>query len=334
MRVVAITTPGEPDVLELQERPRPEPDPGGILVAVRAAGVNRADLIQRRGHYPPPPGWPEDVPGLEYAGAVAAVGRGVELWEVGDRVMGLVGGGGYAEYVAVHEREAIRIPDSMSFEEAAAVPEVFITAHDALFTQMELSMGERLLIHAVGSGVGTAATQLAKAVGTTVVGTSRSAWKLKRAQEELGLDVAISTADGGFAEEVARRTGGEGIHVILDLVGGDYFPDNVRCLAERGRVIVVGLVAGRTSQIDLGALLANRLHVVGTSLRRRSLEEKIMAARLFEKEVVPLLEAGRVHPVLDEVFPLEAAAEAHRRMEENANFGKIVLDLGESGSAG
>ena len=219
MRAVVITEPGEPDVLEVQGRPVPSPGPGQIRVRVRAAGVNRADLLQRRGLYPPPPGWPEEVPGLEYAGEVDATGRGAELWAPGDRVMGLVGGGGYAEFVVVNEREAMAIPDQLSFEEAAAIPEVFMTAHDVLFTLLSLEMGERLLIHAVGSGVGTAGLQLAKAAGVTVFGTSRSAWKLERAAE-LGLDLAIDTSKEDFSEVVSRETEGEGVNAILDLVGG------------------------------------------------------------------------------------------------------------------
>ncbi len=324
MRAVFITAPGGPEVLELREASVPKPGTGGVRVRVKAAGVNRADLLQRRGLYPPPPGWPADIPGLEYAGVVDRVGHGVSLWRPGDRVMGLVGGGGYADYVVVPEREAIRIPEGMSFEEAGAVPEVFITAHDALFTQLGLGLGQRLLIHAVGSGVGTAALQLAGVAGATVFGTSRSAWKLERARD-LGLDVPIDSSAQDLAEIVRRVTDGAGVDAILDLVGGPYLAGSLESLAIKGRMIVVGLTAGRTTQIDLGVLLRKRLHVVGTSLRMRPLEEKIAAARAFERDVGGLLASGRVRPIIDQVFPIEEAAEAHRHMEANANFGKIVI---------
>ena len=324
MRAVVITEPGGPEVLAIQRVKVRKPDRGEIRVRVRAAGINRADLLQRRGLYPPPPGWPAEIPGLEYAGAVEALGEGAGMWKVGDRVMGLVGGGGYAEYVVVPEREAIAIPERHSFEEAAAIPEVFITAHDALITQLALGLGERLLIHAVGSGVGTAALQLAKAAGATVLGTSRSAWKLDRAGE-LGLDVGIDASQEDVADAVRHESGGEGVNAILDLVGGPYLAANIECLAVKGRMIIVGLTAGRAAELDMGAVLRKRLHIVGTSLRTRPLEEKISAARAFERDVGELLATGRVRPIMDRVFPLGEAAEAHRQMESDANFGKLVL---------
>ncbi len=326
MRAVVITTPGGPGVLKLGEAAIPQPGRGEIRVQVKAAGVNRADLLQRRGLYPPPPGWPAHIPGLEYAGVVESLGDGVRSWKVGDRAMGLVGGGGYAEYVVVPEREAIRVPEAMSFEEAGAVPEVFITAHDALFTQLGLGLGERLLIHAVGSGVGTAALQLAKVAGATVFGTSRSAWKLERARE-LGLDVAIDSSQQDVAELLRRETDGAGVDAVLDLVGGPYLAGSLEGLAVKGRLIVVGLTAGRTTEVDLGIVLRKRLRILGTSLRMRPLEEKIAAARAFDRDVAGLLASKRVRPIIDKVFPLEAAAEAHRHLESNANFGKLVLEL-------
>lgn len=324
MRAVVIREPGGPEVLETKKVKVREPGRGEIRVRVHAAGVNRADLLQRRGLYPPPPGWPADIPGLEYAGEVEAVGEAVELWKAGDRVMGLVGGGGYAEFVVVQEREALAIPPLLSYEEAAAVPEVFITAHDALFTQMHLELGERLLIHAVGSGVGTAALQLAKAAGATVIGTSRAEWKLERATD-YGLDVLINTSEHYFPEMVEQATAGSGVHVILDLVGGPYLAGNIESLAEKGRMIVVGLTAGRTAEIDLGAILRKRLCVIGTSLRFRPLEEKIEAVRAFDHDVGSLLATGQVRPVIDRVFEFGEAAEAHRRMEADENFGKLVI---------
>jgi putative PIG3 family NAD(P)H quinone oxidoreductase len=324
MRAIVIREPGGPEVLEMRKVKAREPGRREIRVRVHATGVNRADLLQRRGLYPPPPGWPPEVPGLEYAGEVEAVGEAVELWKAGDRVMGLVGGGGYAEYVVVQEREALAIPPLLSFEEAAAVPEVFITAHDALFTQVHLELGERLLIHAVGSGVGTAALQLAKVAGATVIGTSRAEWKLERATD-YGLDILINTSEREFPEMVNQATAGQGVHVLLDLVGGPYLAGNIESLAEKGRMIVVGLTAGRTAQVDLGAILRKRLRIVGTSLRFRPLEEKIEAVRAFDHDVGSLLASGRVRPVLDRVFEFDDAVEAHRYMEADQNFGKLVI---------
>ncbi|MGH7563971.1 MAG: NAD(P)H-quinone oxidoreductase [Gemmatimonadota bacterium] len=324
MRVVRITEPGGPEVLEMGEVDRPEPGPDQIRVRVRAAGVNRAELLQRRGLYPSPPGWPADVPGLEYAGEVEAVGECVQEWRPGERVMGLVGGGGYAEYVVVHEREAIAVPDGLAWEEAGAVPEVFITAHDALFTRGRLALGEAVLVHAVGSGVGTAALQLAKVAGATVIGTSRTEWKLGRAVE-LGLDVPIDASDVDFADSVLEATAGRGVDLILDLVGGGYLPQNLASLALLGRIVVVGLTAGASAEIDLGIVLRKRLTMVGTSLRTRPLEEKIAAVQAFARHALPLFGKGRIRPVMDETFAMDRAAEAHRRMEANRNFGKIVL---------
>lgn len=324
MRALVITEPGGPDVLRLGERPDPRPGRSDIVVRVHAAGLNRADLLQRRGHYPAPAGWPEDVPGLEYAGVVEAIGDDVRRWSAGDRVMGLVGGGGCAERVVVHELEALPVPDALELDAAAAVPEVFITAHDALVTRLGLRGGEWLLIHAVGSGVGTSALQLAKTMRARVVGTSRTAAKLERARE-LGLDVGVDTSDGSFAGAVKEATDGQGVAAILDLVGGDYFEENLASLATLGRQVVVGTVAGTTARLDLGTLLRRRITLVGTALRNRPLHEKITATALFERQVVPLLASGAVAPVIDRVLPMEEAAEAHRLMESNETFGKLVL---------
>lgn len=324
MRAIVIAAPGGPEVLEEREVPTPVPGPGEVLVRVRATALNRADLLQRRGRYPAPAGAPSDIPGLEYAGVVEKVGDGVRERRSGERVMGLVGGGAYAEYVRVHARETSEVPDGMALEEAAAVPEAFITAWDALFTRMHLSAGERLLIHAVGSGVGTAALQVARAAGALVFGTSRTGWKLERARE-LGLDVAIDASKEDFSEVVAERTAGGGVDAILDLVGGEYLEANLRSLATLGRQVVVGTVSGTHAEIDLSTLLRRRLTLVGTVLRARPLEEKIAVARLLERNIVPLLAAGRVRPIVDRVVPIEEVREAHRQMEDNENFGKIVL---------
>lgn len=316
--------PGGPEVLEVRDVPAPEPGPGEVRVRVRAAGVNRADLLQRRGGYPAPEDAPQDILGLEYAGTVDAVGAGVTRHRVGDRVMGIVGGGAYAEAVVVPESLAVPIPDGIGFEEAAAVPEAFVTAHDALFTLLGLRAGERLLVHAVGSGVGLAALQLAREAGATVLGTARSPWKLERARE-FGLDFGIETEGAGFADAVRERTGGAGVDAVLDLVGGAYLADNLRVLAPKGRMTVVGLVAGSRAEMDLGLLLRKRLTLIGTVLRGRTTEEKAAATRAFGDYVLPLLAAGRVRPVVDTVYPMEQASEAHRRMEANLNFGKLVL---------
>jgi NADPH:quinone reductase len=324
MKAIVIARPGGPEVLVPEDRPIPEPGPGEIRVRVHASALNRADLLQRRGSYPAPPGAPADVPGLEYAGEVDAVGEGAGLWAVGNRVMGIVGGGGHAEYVVVHEREGIRVPHDVSWEEAAAIPEAFLTAYDALFRQLDLKMGERLLIHAVGSGVGTAAVQLARAAGATTIGTSRTASKLQRAAE-LGLEVGIDTSKEDFAEAVNQATYGSGVHAVLDLVGGTLLEASLRVVALRGRVIVVGTTAGHRAEIDLGVLLRRRIHLIGTVLRSRPLEEKIALAREFSGSVIPLLSSGRIKPVIDSVMKFADIRKAHERMEKNDTFGKIVL---------
>ncbi len=331
MKAIVIAKPGGPDVLRLREVATPEPGAGEILVRVRAAGVNRADVLQRMGQYPPPPGAAADVPGLEFAGEVEALGPGSSGWKAGDRVMGLVPAGAYAEYVAVHEAVALPVPTGWTFAQAAAVPEAFITAHDALFRQMRLRAGERVLIHAVGSGVGTAALQLAKAFGARTFGTSRTAAKLEAARA-LGLEVGIDTSRDDFAQVVRQRTAGAGVDVVLDLVGGPVLAGSLQALARGGRMIVVGLTGGRSAPIDLGAVLSKRLTIVGTVLRARTLEEKIAVTSHFARDVLPLFEGGIVKPVVARSLPLAEAAEAHRQLEANVVFGKLVLDCGDGGA--
>jgi len=324
MRAIVITKPGGPDVLELKERPTPEPGLGQVRVRVRASALNRADLSQRMGNYPAPPGAPADIPGLEYAGEVDAVGPSSTMWPVRSRVMGIVGGGGHAEYVCVHEREVLPIPKDMSFEEAAAVPEVFLTAYDALFRQLDVRLGERVLVHAIGSGVGTAALQLAWLAGVTVYGTSRSVSKLERAKG-LGLVHAIDTSSQDWAARVEELAGTNGVHAVVDLVGGDYLRDNLRVLAPRGRLVVVGLTAGNRSELDLGVVLRKRLKIVGTALRSRAPEEKAALAREFAQRVVPFFESRQLRPVIERVYPFEQIGAAHADMASNATFGKLVL---------
>jgi putative PIG3 family NAD(P)H quinone oxidoreductase len=317
MRAIAITKPGGPEVLAVVERPTPEPSRGEVRVRIRATAVNRADLLQRMGAYPAPADSPPDVPGLEIAGEVEAVGPNVERLAIGDRVFGLVGGGGYAEAVTSHERALAKIPDGMSFEDAAAVPEAFVTAHDAMM-QAGLRGGETMLVHAVGSGVGTAAVQLGRALGITVAGTARTQDKLDRAKA-LGLDIGVVPEQGKFAGRVPAP------HAILELVGGDYLAEDLRCVRLQGRIVLVGLLAGAKTELELGLVLRKRVHIIGTVLRARPLEEKIAAMRAFEDQVVPLLARGLVKPIIDTVMPLAEAAAAHARMASNAGFGKIVL---------
>jgi len=324
MKAIVITRPGGPEVLEVQERPNPEPGVGQIRVRVRTSALNRADLLQREGNYPVPPGVPADISGMEYAGEVDALGPAATLWKVGDRVMGIIGGAGHAELLCVHEREAMPVPRSMSWDEAGAIPEAFLTAHDALFNRLDLATGETLLIHAVGSGVGTAALQIARVVGARVVGTARSADKLEQAKN-LGLDVAIDASRGEWAAQVETTVGKESVHAVLDLVGGHYLDGNMRVLALRGRIVVVGLTGGATAQFNMGTLLRKRLTMVGTMLRARPLEEKISLARDFAEHGVPLFETGKLRPVVDRVLSFSEVRAAHELMESNKTFGKIVL---------
>jgi putative PIG3 family NAD(P)H quinone oxidoreductase len=288
--------------------------------------LNRADLLQRMGVYPAPPGVPADIPGLEYAGVIDAVGAGVSRWAPGDRVMGLVSGGACAELLVAHEREVVAIPAGLSIEEAAAIPEAFVTAYDAIVVRGRLGAGDRLLVHAAGSGVGSAAVQLGRALGARVIGTSRTATKLDRCRE-LGLEEGVITTDGKFSAAVQKWAGGEGVDVVLDLVGGAYVPESLRSCAPRARVVLVGLTAGREATLDLGLILRQRLEITGTVLRSRPIEEKIEAAHLLARRIVPLLVSGRVRGLVERTFPLAEAAEAHRYLASDVSFGKVLLAL-------
>ena len=324
MKAVILTGPGGPEVLTVGEVPRPEVKPGYIRVRVRAAGLNRADLLQRRGHYPAPHGWPADIPGLEYAGEVEAT-RGATRWKVGDRVMGLVGGGAQAEMVTVHADEALAVPDGLSFAEAAAIPEVFLTAWDALVARGKLKAGERVLIHAVGSGVGTAAAQIARHLGATVLGTSRSAEKLTRALV-YGLDIGIDTSRTPFREALT-----EPVHVVLDSIGGPAFTDNLSVLAPQGRLVMLGYLGGSRATAELGPIVRNRLEVIGTAMRVRTLEERKVLIAEFAERMLPLFDrrieqAAPLRPVLQATYPMERIADAHRLLESNETFGKVVVE--------
>jgi len=322
VRAIVITRPGGPEVLQLVERPAPRPAADELLVRVHAAGINRADLLQRLGRYPAPDGVPADIPGLEYAGVVEAVGAGVAVWRPGDRVMGLVAGGACAEFVTTPADHALPIPQAWSFAQAAAVPEAFLTAFDALTLQGGLAAGQRVLIHAVGSGVGIAALQLARAAGATVAGTSRSAWKLERATD-YGLDRPL-VISGPFDPPPDLAGWAD---LILDLVGGPYLTGNLEAVAPRGRLLVVGLTGGRDGALDLSALLGKRVTIIGTVLRSRGRAEKAAVTQSFRAAVLPAFDAGRLRPVVDRSFPATEAAEAHAYVEANKNFGSVVLEM-------
>lgn len=329
MRAIVIARFGGPEVLELRDVPSPLPARGEIRVRVRATAINRADLIQRMGAYPAPADAPQDIPGLEFAGDVDALGEGAQAQadiEVGDRVMGLAGGGTYAEHVVVHARTVAKIPDGISFTDAAALPEAFITAYDAMVTQGRLSSGEVVLVHAAGSGVGTAAVQIVRALGASSIGTSRTEDKLARAKA-LGLDHGVVVSGSGFAKQVLELTQGRGADLVLDLVGGSYLGENLNCIAERGRIAVVSTAGGATPEIPLGLLMRRRASVFGTVLRARPLEEKIAATRVFARQVVPLVARGALKASVDRVLPLAQAGQAHAYVAENASFGKVVLSV-------
>jgi putative PIG3 family NAD(P)H quinone oxidoreductase len=297
-----------------------------VLVRVRAAGLNRADLLQRRGLYPPPQGYSPNIPGLEFAGEVIAAGQAAARFRAGDRVFGITAGEAQAEMLVVDERLAAAVPDGLGFVEAAAVPEVFTTAHDAVFTQAGLGGAEWLLVNAVGSGVGLAALQLAKAGDAHVIGTSRTREKLDRAME-FGLDVPVPTETPDFADAVKNATGGRGADVILELVGAGYFAEDLKCAAVKGRIMLVGLAGGGVTEFDMSAALRKRLTITGTVLRSRSVDEKADAVRRFEADVLPLLLNGSVRPNLDRVFAAADIRAAHRYLEGNESFGKVVIEF-------
>lgn len=326
MRAVVITRFGGPEVLEIQDVPEPQPGPDEVLVHVRSTALNRADLLQRIGKYAAPPGVLQNISGLEFAGEVAELGANAHRWNKGDRVMGIVGGGAHAEFVTTHQDALTVVPPNLEWPDAGAIPEVFITAHDAL-QQAGFKAGEKVLIHAVGSGVGLAATQLVRALGGRAFGTSRTPDKIERAKP-FGLEsgfVVLQPSSlaklSAFAEEVG------GFDVVLDLNGGPYFAASLEAMALKGRIILIGGVAGGKTHVDLYQILGKRLHIIGTVLRARSLEEKIVITDALTREVVPLLASGTIQPVIDSVFPLDQIQAAHRRLESNETFGKVVLTM-------
>jgi NADPH2:quinone reductase len=329
MKAVVITRFGGPEVLKIQDVPAPNPGPNEVLVHVRSSALNRADLLQRLGRYAAPAGVPENIPGLEFAGEVAELGANAHRWHKGDRVMGIIGGGAHAEFVTAHQDALAAVPPNLEWSAAGAVPEVFITAHDAL-QQAGFKAGENVLIHAVGSGVGLAATQLVRALGGRAFGTSRTPDKIERAKR-FGLDSGYAVPDpnslAGLAAFAESVTGGGGFDVVLDLNGGPYFAASLEAMALKGRIILIGGVAGGEAEVDLYQILRKRLHIIGTVMRARSAPEKIANTNAFAREVVPLLATGNIQPVIDSVFPLEKIEDAHRRLESNETFGKVVLTV-------
>src|SRR5689334_9122432 len=317
MKAVVIIRFGGPEVLEIQDVPTPQPGPEEVLVRVRGTALNRADLLQRLGRYAAPQGAPQNIPGLEFAGEVAALGANARRWREGDRVMGIVAGGAHAEFVTTHQDAVAVVPANLEWSAAGGIPEVFITAHDAL-RQADFKAGENVLVHAVGSGVGLAATQLVKALDGRAFGTSRTPDKIERAKAfglESGYEVPEPNALAKLSDFAKGVTGGRGFDVVLDLNGGPYFAASLEAMALGGRLILIGGVAGGKAEIDLYQILGKRLHVIGTVMRARSLEEKIATTAAFAREVVPLLANESIEPVIDSVFPLEQIQDAHRRLE-------------------
>ncbi len=325
MKAVVVVRPGGPEQLELHEVPDPQPGPGEVVIAIEATALNRADIGQREGNYPPPPGAPP-YPGLECAGVIARVGEGVTRWRPGQRVMALLGGGGYAEQVVVPQETVMEVPDSLSLREAAAIPEAWLTAYSNMIEIGRLAAGERVLIHAGASGVGTAAIQLAKRRGAFVFSTA-SAGKVAQV-ERLGADVVIDYGRYNFAERIAELTGGAGVDLIVDFIGAAYWHDNLRALAPWGRLVLVGLLGGAKTDVNLGLFLAKKLTVSGSTLRDRTVEQKGRLVEAFTREVLPGFADGTFAPVIDpRSFTLEQIADAHRYMESNQNVGKVIVTV-------
>jgi NADPH2:quinone reductase len=323
MTAIGISAPGGAEVLVPEERPVPSPGAGEILVKVAAAGVNRPDVMQRQGLYPPPKGAP-DIPGLEISGEVVALGLDASRWKVGDRVMALVIGGGYAEYCPAHEGHALPVPEKLSMVEAGAIPETFFTVWHNVFERGGLKSGKTLLVHGGTSGIGTTAIQLAKAFGAKVITTAGSAEKCEAARK-LGADLAINYKSEDFVAATKSATGGKGADVVLDMIGGDYIERNYEAAAVEGRIVQIAFQGSPRANVDFRRIMLKRLHHTGSTLRSRSVEDKTAIARAIEAKVLPLLAAGRVKPVIDSTFPFTQASAAHARMETSAHIGKIVL---------
>jgi putative PIG3 family NAD(P)H quinone oxidoreductase len=323
MRAIDVLEPGGPTALVLRELPEPRPGPGEVLIDVVAAGVNRADTLQRQGHYPPPPG-ASPIIGMECSGRISALGAGVVDWSVGDEVCALLAGGGYAEQVVAPEGQLLPVPEGVGLVAAAALPEVACTVWANVFMAAGLRPGEVLLVHGGSSGIGTMAIQLARALGARVAVTAGSDDKLE-ACRALGADILVNYKEQDFVEEVRGATGGVGADVVLDVIGAKYLARNLAVLATNGRLVVIGLQGGTTAELDLGAMLAKRVAVFAASLRGRPLAEKAAIVRGVRDHVWPLIASGEVHPVVHATYPLEQAGEAHRVMEESSHIGKLLL---------
>jgi NADPH2:quinone reductase len=323
-RAVRIKGAGGPEVLALETLEVRDPGPTEVLVEVVAAGLNRADCLQRKGVYPAPAGTVADVPGLEYAGRVAKVGSEVRARKVGDAVMAIAAGGSFASHIIAHERELIPVPANIDLVQAAAIPEVFMTAYDALFVQGGIGMGQYALVHAIGSGIGTAALQLLTAAGAFTIGTSRKADKLERLKA-FGLEHSIHTAEPAFAERVKAISGGRLAQVVLDTIGASYLAENIKAVAVGGTIITIGMLGGARAELPLGLLVGKRATLKGSVLRSRPLEEKVALVRAFSEAVLPLFAQGRLRPVVEDVMPMTDVQRAHTRMESDELFGKLVL---------
>lgn len=326
MKAIVITQPGTPDVLKLADVPKPELKPGEVLIKVAAAGVNRPDVAQRKGVYPPPPGAPQDIPGLEVAGVIETVGPEVTIWKTGDKVCALVSGGGYAEYCVAPEGQCLPVPGDLSFIEAASLPETFFTVWSNVFDRGSLQPGEGLLIHGGSSGIGVTAIQMAKALGSTVYVTAGSKDKC-RFCEQLGASKAVNYKQENFVEAIKQITHDKGVNVILDMIGGDYTPGNIELLADDGRLVMINTMKGKDATIDLSFVMRKRLVITGSTLRSRDVVFKSAIAESLLEHIWPLIDAGKIKPIIHQIFPAEDAAEAHRLMESSSHIGKIVLEF-------
>jgi NADPH2:quinone reductase len=331
MKAIVITQPGAPEVLQIQERPMPIYNAGEVLVKVAAAGINRPDVSQRKGNYPPPPGASPDIPGLEIAGTIVQTGANVTRWKVGDKICALVTGGGYAEYCAAPEGQCLPVPENLSFVEATSLPETFFTVWSNVFDRGHLKPGETLLVHGGSSGIGVAAIQMANALGATVYITAGSDEKC-RFCDELGAAKAINYKTENFAGVIKEITNGKGVDVILDMVGGDYVQNNLHSLAMEGRLVMINMMMGKDVQVDLSQVMSKRLTITGSTLRNRDTAFKSVIAQNLEKNIWPLLASGKIKAVVNKVFPAEKAADAHRLMESSEHIGKIVLEFIVDGS--
>ena len=326
MKAIVITQPGGPEVLQIQERPMPQYIAGEVLVKVAAAGINRPDVSQRKGRYPPPPGASPDVPGLEIAGIIIETGSNVTRWKAGDKVCALVTGGGYAEYCAAPAGQCLPVPENLTFVEAASLPETFFTVWSNVFDRGQLKAGETLLVHGGSSGIGVAAIQIAKALGAIVYITAGSDEKC-RFCEDIGAAKAINYKKESFADVIRDITGGKGVDVILDMVGGDYVQNNIRSLANDGRLVMINMMMGKDVQVDLSLVMTKRLTITGSTLRSRDTAFKAAIAKNLEETIWPLLASGKIKSIINAVFPAEKAADAHKLMESSEHIGKIVLEF-------